>query len=171
MTYLKNSMAIAAIFCALALPAHADDTGFFLGGGYAATDFNDDDFNSSIAQLGLRGGYMFTDNFGIDLTTVLKGDDNDNNVKAESGMFALSGSAKLPLGDYFDLYGKLGAARVLTSTTIGDIELSDESSTELYWGLGGKVDFGVFNIFLEYNRFDTDHADINTAMLGILFEF
>ncbi len=172
MTLIRNTLSIVTVLCAFIVPAQADDdTGFYIGAGYAATDYNDDNFDDSVDQLGLRTGYMFTDNFGIDLTGTLMGDASSNNVDAEIGVFAISAIASVPLGEYFDLYGKLGGAQVRTSTSIGDTELSDESSTELYWGIGGEIDFGVINLFLEYNRFDTDAVDINTAMAGIKFEF
>lgn len=172
MTFYKSTLSAMAIASVLIMPVQADDdTGFYIGAGYAATDFNDDNFDDSVDQLGLRAGYMFTDNFGIDLTGTLMGDASSNNVDAEVGVFAISGIASIPLGEYFDLYGKLGGAQVRTNTSIGDTELSDESSTELYWGIGGEIDFGVVNLFLEYNRFDTDAVNINTAMAGIKFEF
>ena len=172
MTFYKTALSTIAVLSIFALPAQADDdAGFYIGAGYAATDFNNDNFDDSVGQLGLRTGYMFTDNFGIDLTGTLMGDASSNNVDAEVGVFAISGIASVPLGNYFDLYGKLGAAQVATKTSIGDTDITDESSTELYWGIGGEIDFGVVNLFLEYNRFDTDAVDINTAMAGIKLEF
>lgn len=167
-----KTLSVAAILCALVMPAHADDdAGFYIGAGYAATDVNDDNFDDSIGQLGLRGGYMFTNNIGIDLTGYMTNDSDNGNVNAEVGMWALSGIGSVPLGEYFDLYGKLGAARVVTKSTIGDSVFYDDSSTEFFWAVGGEVDFGMVNLFLEYNRFDTDAVDINTAMAGIKFEF
>lgn len=168
-----KSLIAASILCATIPMAHAadDDTGFYLGAGWALTDVNDDNFDESIDQLGLRAGYMFTDNFGIDLTSVLQGDTVTDNITGEVSILGLSGIASLPLGDYFDLYGKLGAAQVKAKIFTDEDLYSDNSSTEFYWGIGGKVDFGVTNIFLEYNRVDTDNVNVNTAMLGILFEF
>lgn len=124
----------------------------------------------AINQLGLRAGYMFTDNFGIDLTSVLKGDTVTDNIGGEVSILGISGIASLPLGDYFDLYGKLGAAQVKAKVFTDQDIYSDNSSTEFYWGIGGEVDFGVTNIF-KYNRVDTENININTPMLGIKFEF
>jgi len=159
------------VICAISLPVQADDAGFYVGAGYAVTSFNDDNFDDSIDQLGLRTGWMFTDNIGIDLTATTLGDSSNDLFDSEVGMFALSGIASVPLGEYFDLYGKLGAARISASTEIGDTTLTDDSSTELYWGLGGEIDFGVVNLFLEYDRFDTENVDLNTVMAGIKLEF
>jgi len=170
MKHYTKMLASAALLCAVALPAQADQ-GFYIGAGYAATDVNDDNFDDSIGQLGLRGGYMFTENLGIDFTGYMTNDKNSGNVNNEVGIGAFSGIASLPLGDYFDLYGKLGAARVVAKSTIGGSTFYDDSSTEFFWGVGGEVDLGVVNLFLEYNRFDTDAVDINTAMAGVKFEF
>lgn len=172
MKLYRNTLTAMAVLCALALPVHADDdTGFFLGMGYAATDVDDDNFDDSIGQLGLRGGYMFTDNLGIDLTGYMTNDSDSGNVNTEVGMWGISGIGSVPLGEYFDLYGKLGAAQVVARSTVGDSVFYDDSSTEFFWAVGGKVDFGMVNLFLEYNRFDTDAVNINTAMAGILLEF
>ena len=172
MKFYRNTLTAAAVLCALTLPAHADDDqGIYLGMGYAATAVNDDNFDDSIGQLGLRGGYMFTNNIGIDLTGYMTNDSDDGVVNAEVGIWAVSGIGSIPLGEYFDLYGKLGAARVVARSTVGDSVFYDDSSTEFFWGVGGEVDFGMVNLFLEYNRFDTDTVDINTAMAGIKLEF
>jgi len=167
---MKNMLPLAAVLFAFALPAQADQ-GFYIGAGYANTDFNDSSFDDSIDQFGLRGGYMFTENIGIDFTSAMTSSATNGLAEVEVGVFAISGIASVPLGDYFDLYGKLGGARVKTKSTFGNSTISEDSSTELFWGVGGKVDFGVVNLFLEYNRFDTELVDINTAMVGVLFEF
>ena len=170
-------MNVKRLLCALFIlggmqaPVLADDSGFFIGAGYARTDLNDDNFDEAIDQLGLRAGWMFTDYVGIDLTLTTLGEGSTGGFDTEVGIFALSGLLNLPLGNYFDLYGKLGGARVNASTEFNGTEISDVSSTELYWGVGGEVDFGVVNLFLEYNRFDTDNIDLNTAMAGIKLEF
>lgn len=165
---------ILMISAATTLAYADDDTGFYLGAGYANTSIEFEgfeDIDESIPQLGLRGGYMFTDNFGIDITGALAGDTSSNGLSAEVGMLGISGIASLPLGDYFDLYGKLGGARVNASASYQGFTVSDETSTELFWGIGGEVDFGMVNLFLEYNRFDTDAVNINTPMAGIKLEF
>jgi len=169
-TLKKNMLPLAALLFAFALPVQADQ-GFYLGAGYANTDFNDSNFDDSIDQFGLRAGYMFTENFGIDLTSAMTSSATNGLAEAEVGVFAINGIVSVPLGEYFDLYGKLGGARVKTKSTFGNSTITEDSSTELFWGVGGKVDFGVVNLFLEYNRFDTDLVDINTAMAGVLFEF
>ncbi len=172
MNHYKKTLSAVAILCALVAPAQADDdTGFYIGAGYAATDVDDDNFDDSIGQLGLRGGYMFTDNIGIDFTGYITNDKDSGNVNNEVGIGAISAIGSVPLGEYFDFYGKLGAARVVAKSTIGDSTYYDDSSTEFFWGVGGEVDFGVVNLFLEYNRFDTDAVNINTAMAGVKFEF
>lgn len=172
MIFCRNTLLAAAVLFALVLPAQADDDqGLYLGLGYAATDIDEDNFDESIGQLGLRGGYMFTNNLGIDLTGYMTSDSDDGNLNAEVGIWSISGIGAVPLGEYFDLYGKLGAARVVTKTTFGDSVVYDDSSTEFFWAVGGEVDFGMVNLFLEYNRFDTDAVNINTAMAGIKLEF
>jgi len=173
----KIGTTITGIFMISAATTFAyadDDAGFYLGVGYASTSIDIegiDEGDESIPQLGLRGGYMFTNNFGIDFTGAVAGDTSSNGLSAEVGMLGISGIASVSLGKNFDLYGKLGGARVNTTVSYRDFSLSDETSTELFWGIGGEVDFGMVNLFLEYNRFDTDAININTPMAGIKLEF
>jgi len=165
-------LSVASILCAMVPIAHADnDTGFYLGAGWALTDVNDDNFDESTDHLGLRAGYMFTDNSGIDFASIVEGDKKTDNITGEVSILGLSGIASIPLGEYFDLYGKLGVGQVEARVFTDDEVYSEDSSTEFYWGIGGEVDFGVTNIFLEYNRFDTDNIDINSVILGLKFEF
>ena len=171
-SFHKSAIVIATILCAFVVPAQADDdTGFYIGAGWALTDVNDDDFDESMDHLGIRAGYMFTDNFGIDLTSILEGDKKTDNITGEVSAMALSGIASFPLGEYFDLYGKLGIGKVEARVFTDNEVYSEDSSTELFWGIGGEVDFGVTNIFLEYNRFDSDNINLNATMLGLKFEF
>ena len=169
--YIK-SLAVASILCATMPVAFADDdTGFYLGAGWARTDVNDDNFDESMDHLGIRAGYMFTDNFGIDFTSILEADERKDIVIGEVSALALSGIASFPLGDYVDLYGKLGVGKVEARVFTDDKVFTDDSSTELFWGIGGEVDLGVTNIFLEYNRFDSENVNLNAVMLGLKFEF
>ena len=131
--YIK-SLAVASILCATMPVAVADDdTGFYLGAGWALTDVNDDNFDESMDHLGLRAGYMFTDNFGIDFTSILEGDQKTDNVTGEVSAIALSGIASFPLGEYFDLYGKLGIGKVEARVFTDEEVYTEDSSSELFW--------------------------------------
>lgn len=173
MKYITTiSFSIVTAMCALSPLALADDdTGFYLGVGWALTDVDDNNFDESMDHLGFRAGYMFTDNFGIDLTSIIEGDEKTDDVTAEVSAIGLSAIASAPLGEYFDVYGKLGIGEVEARVFTDDEVFTEDSSTEFFWGIGGEVDFGVTNIFLEYNRFDSENVNLNATMLGLKFEF
>lgn len=137
----------------------------------ARSSVNSDDFDESETEVGLRAGYMFNPAFGIDLTTVKLGARSANNLDIDVGVVAVSAIAQANLGRTA-LYGKLGAAKVGVKVENSNGTTRDDTSeTELYWGVGAEYDFGKVDAFIEYNRFDTDDADLNTTMVGLKYEF
>ncbi len=159
--------------------AKADgENGFYLGGGVARSDAeirgsgSGNDFDESDNNPAVRLGYMFTHGLGVDLTIVGLDTDDDSGLRVDAGIFAASLIGNLALTDLIDLYGKAGAAQIRTELELpnGD-ELRDESDTEFFWGAGAELDLGHHNFFLEYNRFDADDLNLNSAILGYKYEF
>ena len=168
----KKALAGLAIVCIFTVPVQADqETGAYFGLGYNRTDFEGYNYDGSIGQLSLRGGYMINHSFGIELTAIVPSDSTDDGYVTEVGMLAISGMGIIPLGEYWDIYGKLGVAQVSTDTKFNDTYQVQEDSTELYAGLGIELDFGTINYYLEYNWFDIDLVDLETLSAGIKFEF
>lgn len=64
----------------------------------------------------------------------------------------------------------MGAFAVDSNTDFTDF---DESSTELFGGLGIEYDFGSWNIFGEFSKLDTDtnNLSIDILSLGVKYEF
>ena len=172
MAFYKKALAGLAIVCIFTVPVQADqETGFYIGAGFTKTDFEGNNFDGTIDQLSLRGGYMINHAFGIELTAIVPSDTIDDGFETEVGMFAISGMGIIPLGEHWDLYGKLGLAQVSTDTEFNGTNQIEEESTELYAGLGVELDFGMVNYYLEYNVFDIDLIDLETLSLGIKLEF
>ena len=158
-----------------------DDTGFFLGASVNRLsadqdDVNDVDFDDSDNAFGLKGGYMFTDLLGIEGGYIdlgnynASGNDAGNNLSLDAEGFYLVGVLNFSFAENWDAYGKLGAFAFDSNTDITDF---DESSTELFGGLGIEYDFGTWNIFGEFSKLDTDinNLSIDILSLGVKYEF
>ncbi len=148
-----------------------NDSGFYAGIGLARSDVDANDFDESGNEVGLRLGYMFTDNIGVDLTSASLGTTSAEGFDIDVGVVAIGVIGSIPVGEAADIYGKMGAARIVLEASKDGVSEIDSSDTELFWGVGGEIDLGVTNIFLEYNRFDAEQADVNTLMTGVKFEF
>lgn len=181
MKQVKYIALVGILSLAVSSPTFADDdTGFFLGASVNRLsadqkDVNDVDFDDSDNAFGLKVGYMFTDLLGIEGGYIDLGDYNasndegiDLNLDAEG--FYLVGVLNFSFAENWDAYGKLGAFAFDSNS---DFTEFDESSTELFGGLGIEYDFGTWNIFGEFSKVDTDTNDlsIDIISLGIKYEF
>jgi hypothetical protein len=182
MNHFKTLTLSSAIVALGLSPACADDD----TGGYIGISANrlsvdnvettDTDFEDSDTAFGAKVGYMFTDMFGIeggyldlgDYET--RGQEEGRNLSLDAEGWYLAGVLNFSLAENFDLYGKLGAFSVDSNSDFTDFE---ESSTEVFGGVGAEYDLGAVNLFGEFNVIDTDIADINwdVISLGIKYEF
>lgn len=175
---LLSTGVIVVFFIGSSLATADDDTGFYLGGGIARSDTefrglgSGNDFDESDNTPALRLGYMFSSRWGIDGTIIGLDTENDRGLKADAGIFAVSFIGTIPLADIVDLYGKAGAAQIRSELELPNgRELRDESDTEFFWAAGAELDLGHHNFFLEYNRFDAEDLNLNTAILGYKYQF
>lgn len=180
-----NYFAVAAVLSlAITSPTFADDdTGFYLGASVNRLsadqdNVNDVDFDDSDNAFGLKAGYMFTDLFGIeggylDLGNYnTEGNEADINLSLDAEGFYLVGVLNFSFAENWDIYGKLGAFAFDSNTDFTDVDF-DDSSTELFGGLGIEYDFGNWNIFGEFSKLDTDtnNLSIDIISLGVKYEF
>ncbi len=185
---LPTSLApvLAALTLMLALPAQADNIGFFLAGGvnYNAIDdtFDKEDFNppedlesiydDSSAGFNLGGGWRFNNWLAVDAAYWDFGEfrsESDaisgNKENLDATIITLGGIASVPLW-IFDVYARAGAA-------FWDLEGDrfEEDGTDLYYGVGAAFNvFGSLDIYLEAVRFDVE-TDINSIGAGLRFTF
>ena len=172
MAFYKKALAGLAIVCIFTVPVQADqETGFYIGAGFTKTDFEGNNFDGTIDQLSLRGGYMINHSFGIEVTVIVPSDTIDDGYETEAGRFAISDMDIISLGEYWDIYEKSGLAQVSTDTEFNGTNQIEEDLTELVAGLGIELDLGKVNHYLEYNVFDIDLIDLEAAPLGIKIEF
>lgn len=176
---MKRSVFIAACLTCLSQPVFAEDSGIYLGAGFANgklsactnTTSSCDTFSRNSDDSGhlrLIGGYDFNKNFGIEaglsgLGTYKVQDAagvNVGKVKTSAVTLAAKGAYVFPKG--FSVFGKLGLASVNTEYTANPGPLTinkDQNSTGLVMGLGGQYninDMIGFRLFTEIVTFKDD---------------
>jgi hypothetical protein len=177
---MKRSLLITACLVCLCQSALAEDSGIYLGAGFANgklsactnTTSSCDTFSRNAEESGhlrLIGGYDFNKYFGIeaglsglgsykvqDTTGV-----NAGTVKASAVTLAAKGGYAFPHG--FSVFGKLGLASVNTKYTADPgwtlSGNANQNSTGLVMGLGGQYninDMVGFRLFTEIVTYKDD---------------
>lgn len=193
----KFAIAAIAALGLVAAPAFAADTGPYIGAGIGQFNVQLDDIAIDGEGIGLDfddgdvgfkvfGGYNFLDWLGAEVAYIDGGTAEENysdpdlgglKLEADVSAFTVAGVGTLPIGDMFELYGKLGIAfwdgdltfstsgllcEELTAEGLPCSETGSESGEDFYWGIGAGVNFGEnFNIRLEYEAFQIGADDID----------
>lgn len=178
---LKIAAAIAGLTVAAAAPAaFADETaGFYLGGGVGQFNAQIDDvdevddavdaWDNDDTAYKFFAGYKLNKFLAFELDYINLGEPSGAvvpgfNVDASVDGFAPYVIASFPLGQWFEVYGRLGYffydATVGYETEIdGRVEL-DEESEDLVYGAGVGANIGErLNIRFEYEKFDLQGVD------------
>jgi OOP family OmpA-OmpF porin len=190
-----RKFAIAA-FVALGLvaaPTFAADTGPYVGAGVGqfSTQIDDTglgvDFDDGDVGFKVFGGYNFLEWLGAEVAYIDGGTAEEKysdadvagslTVEADVSAFTVAAVGTLPIGEMFELYGKLGMAfwdGELSYSASGEVcdflgsedfpcsASADESGEDFYWGIGAGVNFGEhFNVRLEYEAFEIGADDLD----------
>ena len=185
---LKLTAALAIVSATLAPLAisqeQTETSGFYLGGGFGQFNAKIDDvdqvdntidkWNEDDTAYKVFAGYRLNRflafeadyiNLGKPSGAVVPGFNVDSSVDG----FAPYVVGTLPLGPYFEVYGRLGyyfydANLRQRSQLNGDVQF-DEESNDLVWGGGIGANVGEkFNVRLEYERFDLQRLDDADAL-------
>ncbi len=186
---LKITAAVSAVMLAAAVPAaYAQDqeevSGFYLGGGLGTfnasiddvddVDATVDDWDSDDTAYKVFAGYRLNRFLAFELDYVNLGEPSGNvvpgfNVDAAVDGFAPYIVGTLPLGPYFELYGRAGYyfydANVGVTDALDNRVEFDEESEDLVWGAGIGANLGEkLNLRFEYERFDLQGLDDADAL-------
>ena len=177
---LKLAAAIAALSAVAASTASADGTrGWYLGGGVGQFNAQIDGINDVDGTIHrwdeddtaykLFAGYRLNKIFAFELDYINLGEPSGAvvpglNVDSSVDGFAPYVVATLPLGNFFEVYGRLGY--YFYDATLGiESELDnrvtfDEESEDLVYGAGIGANIGdKINLRFEYERFDLEGLD------------
>lgn len=187
---LKLSAAIATIIgCGALAPAAYSQTqeevaGFYVGGGVGQfnaqiDDVDDvdgtvDEWDADDTAYKFFAGYRVNRFLGFELAYLNLGEPSGQVVPGVNADASVDGFAPyvvgtIPLGPYFEVYGRLGY--FLYDATVGvednfdnRVEF-DEESEALVWGGGIGANIGEkFNVRFEYERFDLENVDDADAL-------
>lgn len=186
---MRSAILVCAALLLWTTGAHAQDSGFYLGGGITRTsldtsndfvqdapdDFDlDDDDNGwkVIAGVRLLDWFAVEGNY-VDFGGVNAGDD------ALGGEYELTGFDAFAVGflsaPFVDVFGKVGAIRwdAEGRVNFGGVSFSDdESGTDFAYGAGVQARFGSLGARLEYERFEVDGTDeVAMLTLGVTYTF
>ena len=167
---LLCSTALAIFLMTSSSAARAD--GLYVGAGAYLTDIevtagSDEDFTPA-GFIGFQfidsPVFMASMEFGYYDLGATSTDVDDTRLSVDASALTAAGVAYLPLGPFFEVYGKLGVGRVEIDSRLGDIDVGDDS-TEVFAGLGVAWDiFDTIDIYMEYLQFDND---IDSRMVGL----
>jgi|APFre7841882724_1041349.scaffolds.fasta_scaffold62134_1 OOP family OmpA-OmpF porin len=193
----RFAFALAVALGLVSVTAMAADPGFYagvgigqfnveidsvdLGDGSTSLGFDDDDTGFKIF-----GGYQFLPWLGAELGYVDGGTASESASDPDFGgakldvdvsAFTVAAVGTLPIGDMFELYGKLGMAfwqGDLTASITGALcdelvaigescsDSVDDDGEDFYYGLGAGFNIGEsFNVRVEYEVFEIDPQDVD----------
>jgi OmpA-OmpF porin, OOP family len=177
-----------AIAGAMATAAQAQEqtetSGFYVGGGLGRFNAQIDDvdqidntvdnWKEDDTAYKLFAGYRLNRFLGFELDYVNLGKPSGevvpgNSLESKVDGFAPYAVGTIPLGRYFELYGRAGyyfynADRKFTDTLDNNVSFKEDSSSFVY---GGGVGLNVgekFNLRAEYERYDIKNLDDADAL-------
>ncbi len=179
-------VALGAAGLLAAQAAQAQESGRpYIGAGLGQFMYEEDvppfgSFDESDTAWKIFGGYRFNDYFAVEGGYADLGEPEDTlsgiNVELDIDAFVVEAVGFVPLGQQFELFGKLGVASwdAKATASAGGVSASaDDDGTDLAWGVGGK--FGVapnFDIRAEWEAVDIDGADqADFLSVGVQYNF
>ncbi len=157
---LKIALAAASMLVAPALmTANAQQSNVYVSGGY--THF-DGDGGAELGAITGRVGVGLTPNVAIEGEASFGvSDDGGTELDNELGIFVVG---KLPISPSFDVFGRVGLARIETSP--------GGSEDGLAYGVGGTLNLSpIDGIRLDYTRHDYDAGDVDAISLSYVRGF
>lgn len=178
MNKFPQLLATTTFILAVNSPLQAHAEGFYIGAGvYQANaeegDFDDDDvvpavfagynlIDSNIFMMSAEVGYYDLGGYSGTIGSTSYGID--------ASAFTLAGVGYVPIGPFFEIYAKLGAAFVDIDVEVGSKD-GDADGEEVFGGIGASVDvLDTIDIYAEYLMFDTE-VDSSIAGIGVRFAF
>jgi opacity protein-like surface antigen len=185
---LKIAAAVAALTVAMVPAALAQTqqevSGPYIGGGIGQfnaqiddvddVDSTVDEWDNDDTAYKFFAGYRINRVIGVELAYINLGEPSGavvpgRNVDASVDGFAPYVVATIPLGPYFELYGRLGYffydATVGVEDGVGGRAEFDEESEDLVYGAGIGTNIGEkLNVRFEYEKFDFEGLDDTDAL-------
>jgi hypothetical protein len=159
---MKLKLALAAGVALLAVPAFssasAQAANMYVSGGYSSFDGN----GATLGGITGRLGVGFGPNLGVEGEATF-GVDDDAGLELDNE-FGVFGVGRLPISEQFDLFARVGWARIETDPG------SDEDGVA--YGVGGDYYFTANDgIRADYTRHDYDAGDVDQWSVSYVRKF
>lgn len=163
-----------------ALETHAEEqSGFYLGASVGQATNEVREFKGSDVAFKLSGGYAVNQYLGLELAYVDTGTQDDTigdaDIETESSGFITSALFRLPFGETFALFGKVGYAfydSAATARNEGVSERESSSDEDLTYGIGLDVAVtGGLKFRAEYEGVDVSDGDFRIVSAGVVYKF
>jgi OmpA-OmpF porin, OOP family len=175
--YLSGCV-LAGVFSSGA--ARADDSGFYMGFSVGEATQEAGDFEGKDTSYRIFGGYSFNKYFAAEGGYVDGGAQNDElgsairATVASEGLF-VAAVGKLPIGNYFAPFARLGYVMYDAKTTIssGGARITDsENGEELLFGVGCEFKLGEgVRLRAEWEKIDVPDADFTILSVAMTYQF
>jgi len=176
------SLGLASMGLAVNTVSAAEPVGGYVGASIGESNIEDDDidFDEGDTAFKIFGGYAFHPNFAVELAYVDAGSPRETagpaSLEVEAKGIIGSAVGRIPLGDIFTLFGKVGFAHYDIDATVrfgnGTVLSDDDSDTDIAYGLGAQVAIGArFAVRAEYEMIDIEDGDFSFLSVGGLFKF
>jgi opacity protein-like surface antigen len=189
-----NGLALLGLLASTTVLAEVQP-GFYVGAGVGTAkveqdtitdeDFGDFTFDSDDTAFKLFGGYNFNQYFAVEAAYFDGGAPEDTVVSfpgargtLEIGLSGLIVSAlgRIPLGDVFSVYGKLGLASYdvdlkgrVNGDTVGSESFSED---DVSYAVGASINVGAsFELRAEYEAISIEDGDFNMITANGVFRF
>lgn len=181
--------AFAALALTAAMTAQADvGPGFYAGVGLGTTEVSEEsieDFIADDSDTGFKffGGYSFNEFFAIEASYFDFGEASGTiedpffgDIDFDAGVSGISAAVvgRIPAGDMFSVFGKVGFAQYDVEVEVsidGESGSDSESETDMVYGGGAALSFGVFELRAEYEVLNVEDGDVNMISVSGLYRF
>lgn len=142
---------------------------FYLGIGAARVSVSDSNFDDSDNKFNFLAGWMFNQNFGLELGYYDLGDYAAGTSISNSKATTFGGVLSFPI-ERAAIYGKLGLAYRDTFISVGGVPIVNGTSSDAYAGVGVEFRGESIGVYLEYLVFDGD-LEVDVIGLGLKARF
>jgi hypothetical protein len=178
MNKFPQLIAMTTFILAANSPSLAHAEGFYIGAGVYQANAEEGDFDDDDVVPALFAGYTLIDSNIFMISAEVgyydlggySGTVGSTNYNIDASAFTLAAVGYVPIGPFFEIYAKVGAALVNIDVEVGSLK-NDADGEELFGGIGASVDvLDTIDIYAEYIVFDTD-IDSSIAGIGVRFAF
>ena len=179
-----NGLALLGLLASTTVLAETQP-GFYVGAGIgqASIEIDGEGFDADDTGFKVFGGYNFNQYFAVEATYFDGGKPDESfrvgnvtgSIEVATDGLNVSALGRLPLGNVFSLFGKLGFASydAKVSGRVGNQTVASASGSDedVSYGIGGAFDFGALELRAEYEAIDISDGSFNFLSIGGVYKF